>query len=226
MTPSTQRGFSMPELLVSLLVFATISAAAVYVLRLSVDARDQLEAANERLAGLEIARSLIKDDLAQVAIRPVRDEYGYSAGPAFQGGEVIDAKLAQDGEARMLALVRRGWANPELDAPRSTLQYVEYILRDDELIRRTRPYVDDARNQPRSERLLLSGVRSMTIGFLRGETSRGLDWLDLWPAASDDAYAPPPRAIEITIETDRYGELTQLFWIGEIVRAGRPANGA
>ncbi len=217
MTRQAQRGFSAPELLVSLLIFATIASAAVYVLRLSVDARDQLEVANDRLAGVEIARSIIKDDLAQIAIRPVRDAYGVTAGPAMQGGEFADTKLAREGETRLLAFVRRGWVNPGMDAPRSTLQYVEYIYKGDKLIRRTRPYLDDAKEQKRTDHTLLSGLESLKVAFVRGENSRGLDLVDLWPL-SDNRLAPPPKAVEITMETERYGVLRQLFWIGAEAR--------
>lgn len=214
-----QRGFSLPELLVALLIFSVISTAAVYILRLSIDAREQVSEVNNRLSSIELARNLIKNDLAQIVIRPVRDEYGFPSGPAFQGGEFVDSELSRNNETRILAFVRRGWLNPDSIAPRSSLQYVEYLIQGNRLIRRTRPYLDDARGQKNIDHILLKDVSSVKIGFVRGETSRGLDITESWPV-SDNIYTSPPKAIELRAVFERYGELRQLFWIGEFVATG------
>ncbi|NOX83517.1 MAG: type II secretion system minor pseudopilin GspJ [Alphaproteobacteria bacterium] len=218
MNRNAQRGFSLPELLVALLIFATLSSVAVYVLRLSIDARDQIGAADARLSAMETARAIMQDDLAQVAMRPVRDAFGASMGPAFQGGDALANNASAD-ETPLMAFVRRGWKNPGWAAPRSSLQYVEYVVTDNTLVRRVRPYLDDARGQPATNRVLFSDVMDVDAVFLLGETSGRLEWVQLWPV--DGGETSIPRAVEITMETERYGALRQLFWIGDIQNGGR-----
>src|SRR3546814_19909639 len=82
-----------------------LSAAGVALLTFSVRAQDM---AGERLGELAAIRStgaLMTGDLAQAAPRLVRDQAG-AVQPAFVGGN------GQEGDVA-LALVRRGWDNPD-----------------------------------------------------------------------------------------------------------------
>jgi general secretion pathway protein J len=208
-----EQGFTLPELLVALLIFSLIASAGVYALRLGVEARDQFAAADARLSELEIARALIRDDMAQLVQRSVRDEFGAPSGPAFEGGSTLRRRSAVDGERLLVAFVRGGWANPENQAPRSGLQYVEYIDKNGSLLRRARPYLDDARGQPEFERVLFTETVDAGITFLAGESRGELDWAAGWPVAGGADF---PRAITVSFTTSRYGPLVQRFWIGDI----------
>ena len=70
----TQSGITLPEVLISLLIFALISSAAVYSLRLGVDARDQLDTATDELRGFQVARSLLKEDICLLYTSDAADE--------------------------------------------------------------------------------------------------------------------------------------------------------
>jgi general secretion pathway protein J len=219
-------GMTLIEVLVAMLVFALVAAAAALSLRLATDARDQLSSAEARLAELEIARLLIKEDLAQVVARRTRDEFGDTFGPAFLGGVETRIRPPVPGETLLAAFVRGGWANPEYDAPRSSLQFVEYLVRDGALIRRTRPFLDDARGQPRHERVLMGAVRDVSIRFLgapltaiaRDDPDAG--WQVGWPIPGASYADAPPRALALTVTMQRYGSMRLAFWIGET--AGQP----
>ena len=63
MSRSSQRGLTLPELLIALLVFALISGAAVYSLRLSVEGREQLEKVDNDIRDMQIFRQVVKQDL-------------------------------------------------------------------------------------------------------------------------------------------------------------------
>ncbi len=215
MKKAAQRGLTLPELLIALLVFAMISGAAVYSLRLSIEGREQLEEADQDVRDMQIARLILKQDLALTVLRTVRDEFGNPYPAPFLGGDGLSFRQPKDGERLLMAFVRRGWQNPENRAPRSTLQAVEYLMIGDTLVRRVRPYLDDARGQPRTDRVLLEGVTAVGVGFLAGETSSGLNWADLWPAPSGSGA---PKAIRLMLTTDRFGALEQLFWIGEVAK--------
>lgn len=217
MSERRQKGFTLPELLVALLIFAFVAAACVYSLRLGVDARDQLAKADDRLAEMQIARAIIREDMLQLVNRPVRDEFGDFAGPAFLGGSELRLRRRAEGETPLLAFVRRGWTNPESQAPRSTLQYVEYVEKGGALVRRIRPYLDDARNQPEFERALFADAADVEISFLAGEARGELDWAQGWPIVTAALF---PRAIAVTFTSARFGRLTQRFWIGRLDTGG------
>ncbi|MEM8772951.1 MAG: type II secretion system minor pseudopilin GspJ [Pseudomonadota bacterium] len=212
-----QRGLSLPELLVALFVFALIASVGVYAVRLAVDGRAQLLETDERLRDWQLARLIVRQDLIQVAARTVRNEFGEPLAGPFIGGLGFSGRAPVSGETPLVAFVRGGWTNFGAESPRSTLQYVEYLVIEDKIIRRTRPYLDDARNQPTDERILFHDARNVELSFLLGETSRGLDWTQDWPTAGSVAAAP--KAVRLTLTTKRFGDLEQLFWLGDFSRA-------
>lgn len=215
MSAAGQRGLTLPELLIALLIFAMISGAAVYALRLSVEGREQLETADRDIREMQIARRIIKEDLALTTDRIVRDEFGNPLPASFIGGSGLAFRKLVEGEQSLVIFVRRGWINPDDRAPRSTLQAVEYLVKDGNLVRRVRPYLDDARDQPRFDRVLIGGVSNVSIVFATGnETSSGAEFIDLWPTPRSDGAITPP-AIRLMLTTKRFGEIEQLFWLGK-----------
>jgi len=212
MRKGKQSGFTLPEVLVALLIFSLIAAASVYALRLGVNARDQLGEADDALRELQLARMLIKEDMAQIVLRHVRDEFGDPAPAAFQGGRDIRRGRVEDDERILMSFTRAGWINPDARAPRSALQYVEYVRRGDQLIRRARLYLDDAGGGERIERVLFEGVEEAGVEFLSGEFRGALEWASEWPVPG--ATSAPP-AIALTISNEAVRDLRQLFWIGE-----------
>ena len=207
-----ERGVTLIELLIALLIFAMISGAGAYALRLSVEGREQLGLADDRLREWQLARIIIKEDLGQLAPRVVRDENGAAQIGPFIGGLAFQNRRVIAGETPLAAFVRRGWSNPESRQPRPSLQYVEYVLKGDALVRRVRPYLDDAPGQPKSDRILFSDLLRADLTFLANETTQGLEWADLWPGPAASGFAP--RAVRLEIETERLGVVEQLFWLG------------
>ena len=211
-----QRGVTLPELLISLLIFAMISGVAVYALRLTVEGRDQLGLADAAIRDMQITRLVIKEDLLQAVPRVTRDEFGVASPGAFLGGAGFAFRVPKEGETALMSFVRAGWANPGGVAPRPTLQAVEYLLIGDRLVRRTRPYLDDARGQPRTDRTLMAGLEGAEVAFFLAEGTTGLQWTDLWPAPG--ATAPIPAAVRLTLTTPALGRFEQLFYLGEVAR--------
>ncbi len=208
---SRQRGVTLPELLVALFVFALISSVGVYALRLAVEGREQLTRIDANLRQWQLARITVRQDLMQIANRTARDEFGeLQAGPVI-GGLGFAGRAPVTGEAPLIGFVRAGWANYDTQNPRSTLQYVEYVLKDDDIVRRTRPYIDAARAQPVRDRMLFHDVSEVSLEFLLGETSRGLDWTENWPSGGTAA----PQAVKLQFRSKAYGDIEQLFWIGD-----------
>ncbi len=192
---SAENGFTLVELLVSLVIFGMLAAAGVALLSFSVRAQ---EAADDRLGSLaEVRRAgaLLTSDLAQAAPRMTRDEAG-TVRRAFEGGA--------QGDTPLLSLVRRGWENLD-GSNRSSLQKVEYSLADGALVRRTYPFVDGA--AAAEPVAVLGGIEQLR---LRYRDRRG-EWRDRWDPSRP---ADLPVAVEMVVYIEKSGPVRQLFLVG------------
>lgn len=193
------QGFTLVEMLVALMVFGLLCAAGVAVMAHTVDNQGIVGARMDRLGEFQRTRSLIKQDLAQAAVRRVRQADGLPLRSAFSG-----APLAADGV--LLEFTRRGWDNPEAQ-PRASLQRVRYRLDAGALLRESHAAVDGTATA--KTQALLSGVESATVSYFhRGQ------WLPGWPGARDAL----PQAVRLDLVLEDYGRVQQLF----LVPGGRP----
>ncbi|MGZ9098209.1 MAG: type II secretion system minor pseudopilin GspJ [Brevundimonas sp.] len=191
----SRRGFTLVEVLISLLVFALIAAAGAAVLGLSIDNRFAVKAASERTGELQRTRSLLRADLGQATGRRSRGPTGRP-----QPQPMIGAAAPGD---PALVLTRAGWTNPG-EAPRPSLQRVEYRLVEGRLERRVSSHLDGARPGP--PQVLYQGVRDLTVTFLRDGTEA--------PAFITTADRPLPDAVRFRMTLDGYGAVEQLFLVG------------
>lgn len=150
-----REGFTLVEVMVSLLIFGLLAAAGVGLLTTSITNREVVKAASDDAAALLRVHRSVKADLGQAIDRSVRSGAGQD-GSAF---------VASGGEA-LLTLTRTGRVNPG-QADRSSLQRVEYRLSDGRLIRRVRASVDAGDWGP--PQVLMEGVGAVRLAF----TSRG-----------------------------------------------------
>ena len=194
--PVSERGFTLVELLVSLLIFGMLSAAGVALLSFSVRAQDVAGERLGQLADIRRAGALLTADLAQAAPRIVRDEAG-ALRPAFEGG-------AGQGDAVALALVRRGWDNLD-GAGRPSLQQVEYRLVEDRLERRAWRFLDGA--EAMEPVTILDGVASLRLRY-RDEDGQ---WRERWDPTDITML---PRAVELLVAIEGEGSIRQLFLVG------------
>ena len=209
-----ETGFTIPEVLIALLLFALIASACVYALRLGVDSRDQLGRVDQELRALQLSRILIKEDLAQFVSRPVRGEFGEASPIAFAGGQLSAQLRRNDDGDFLMEFVRGGVLNPDAVAPRSALQHVEYFFLDGAMIRRTRSFLDRTTNSAYQDRVMFDNLTAVEIEFLVGERRGELEWADAWPVSG--GAIRPPRAVALTLFADNTQPLRQLFWIGNI----------
>lgn len=191
----SREGFTLVEVLISLLIFAMIAAAGSAVLSLSIDNRFTIKAASDRTADFQRMRSLLKADLGQAAARRSRGPTGRPqiqpmSGPSAPGDP-------------LLTLTRAGWSNPAEKA-RPSLQRVEYRVIDGRLERRVSTHLDGSRPGP--PQVLYRGVRDASVAFVRdgGEA----------PAFITTPDRPLPDAVRITLTMDGYGTVSQLFLVG------------
>ena len=204
MTPPPARGFTLLELLVALAVFAVMAVAAYSGLSNVLLTRAAVEIENRRLAMVQLAFYRLAQDLEQVTPRSVRDQYGDSL-PALHSN-------VQDADA--LLFTRAGWDNP-LGQPRASLQRVAYRLREGRLWRLHWDVLDRGGLSEPREIMLLDRVRELRLRFLDQDDA----WRNDWPPTADqqnDAEHKPqpdplPRAVEISLTLEDWGEMTRLL---------------
>lgn len=195
---SAEHGFTLVELLVSLFIFALLSAAGVALLSFSVRAQETAEVQLGRIADVRRTGALLSGDLAQAAARPWRDEDGASR-PAFTGA-------SGEREGAILAFVRRGADNLE-ELPRPSVQRVEYQLQGDRLERRSWTMVDGS--PPKADSTMLDGVRRLRLRY----RDRKGEWRETW---NPTALADLPRAVELVVDTEEAGATRMLFLTGTV----------
>ena len=204
-----QRGFTLVEVLVALGIFGILSAAAVGIIRIATNAQEQAEEVSASLAGIERMRAVIRADMLQVTARPFGEPNRSGlTGPAV-GGITAQTVIEKEnpGEDILFAFVRNGWSNPGHRLPRASLQQVTYLTDGQSLIRRVRPFIDAVDATPYRDEVLIDGVSGVVIEF---DSPNG--WQDDLRA---DAALANLRAIRLRMTHPDFGELTQLFLVGE-----------
>ncbi len=187
--PTSDAGFTLVEALVSLFVFGLIAAGSVAMLMQSVDSQRRVSLAQGMLRDVQVARALFSGDVAQIVAREVRAIDG-TRRPSFIGGD----------ETIALAFTR-GAAEPSENGGASTnLAYVEYVIEDDQLLRRSRVFLDATDQTPITERVVLSDVRDVRFEFYDG-----FNWRGEWVVRNRDQAMP--RAVALIATAPRYGEI-------------------
>lgn len=218
--PERERGFTLIEMLVALMIFALLAAAGVILLRGSVDTQATVRTHLDALADVQRGIATLDADLSQAVPRISRLQAGTSA-PAFSG-----RRPRKDEGFPLIQFVRGGWSNPA-GQRHSSLQRVEYWWRDGRFERVGYPVVDGA--APQDPSTLFDHVSDVAVRY---RAASG-DWLDDW-APSNPLQLPV--AIELTLTRANEAPFTLRFLVGPAVGQhreqpvpsadGEEANGA
>jgi len=195
-----QTGFTLIEILVAVAIFGLLTVAAYTVLDSGVRSKQQSEARLEHLAQIQRLFYSLSNDLQYLAYRRVRDELG-DYQPLMSGESDLS------GLAFKLAFSRSNWRNPA-GFKRSNLQFVDYRIEDNQVIRRHRVFLDKAPNSAEMDRTLADGINAISVRFLDANQQ----WQDQW-GMFEEQQLSVPLAVVISIETDLYGEIERYFSI-------------
>ena len=190
-----EQGFTLIEVMISLLIFGLLAAAGVALLSFAVRAQGATGAKLDDVAAMTRLSSVLTADLAQASTRQTRGAGGETL-PAFTGE-------ASGTAAPLLRLVRGGWSNLD-GSPRSGEQKVEYALADGGLTRTAYPMPDGANPLPPTA--MVTHVRQVAVRYrVKGA------WSDRWTGTPQ---APLPDALELRIVRDTGVETRQMFLVG------------
>ncbi len=198
-----QRGFTLLEILVAVFITSMLALGVWQLMNTLLAARDGVDRVSGEFQRVQRAVTLFERDVFQALNRPVRDGFGDRR--AALSSRIADSDLR---------LTRQGWRNP-LGERRSELQRVawEYDELDQVLTRRYWVVLDRAQDSEAREQQLLEDLESVAFRFMGEEDN----WLDDWPAdGQGDGGAAPgmPRAVEMTIEHDRFGTIRRVVDLG------------
>lgn len=191
-----QAGFTLAETLVALFILAIVSSAGAALLIGATTTSQQIRDREQVTRQLDVAQRLIRQDIMAMDARAVRPIDGFSE-PVNLFGE------KPRGETPFLSFVRSGWLNPGYVEPRSGLQAVQYSLRDGDLIREASLRPDATAGTPVASRVLLSNVRTVELGFQRGDQMS-----DFWQGDTARLRDVLPDLIEVTILFEDGTQLT------------------
>jgi general secretion pathway protein J len=146
--------------------------------------------ANERLAELQFAVVYFNRDWTQVSPRKIRNQYGDE-----ESNVIIDDSG--------ITFTRSGWSNL-LGHRRSTLQRVQYIFDDDQLVRRHWQSLDQDIGEEPLETVMLDEIDSVEIEFLDalGQPVRS------WPREISGATGDPV-ILALRLDLPDMGEITR-----------------
>ena len=205
-----QRGFTLIEVLLAMAITAFVAVVAYTGLSTAISAAKVNERQAERLAEIQMTLSLLERDVRHALLRPIIDEYGDEQ-PPFIGGNTAPFPLE---------LSRRGYENPR-DLRRSELERVRYYLQDNQLWRESWSVLDRVNDEESRQQLrLLSDVEDIRLRFLDGESSGarssplGGEWVDEWVFAIRIGGHRLPKALELNLAVDGFGEIQRVVEVG------------
>lgn len=179
-------------------IFALLAVMAYGGLNSIIATRQGVGEAQDRLTQWQKGVHRMRSDLESAVDRPIRDEFG-----DLQPALYLNPRGA-------LEFTHAGLRNP-LQLPRSAMQRVEYVLQDDQLLRRSWNNVDRVQGDEGLSYPILDGVEEVVWRYLGTDNEWDTQWPPLDFTGESAAQAGLPRAVELIMQTKPYGELRLLF---------------
>jgi len=190
-------GFTLIELLVAMAIFAVVAVMAYGGLDQVLNARKAGDEHAARLAALQTSFAILERDIEQAVNRSIRDNYGDEQPPLVGSNDSLE-------------FTRSGRRNPG-GFSRSHLQRIAYGIEDEQLMRASWQVLDRAQDSDATSGPLFDAVEEVEFNYLDDK----LKWQSEWPvknlSQTNPARAGLPRAIEMVIESEQWGEIRRLF---------------
>ncbi|KKD59903.1 general secretion pathway protein GspJ [Grimontia sp. AD028] len=190
------KGFTLIEVLLALMIFATLSLAANQIFRNVINSNIQTEEVGNALKSLQRTLLIMDSDFRQMLARQYRNGGDEAKETLLEFGDDL-----LDSESQGIRFVRGGWINPQQLFPRGEVVKVGYRIQDDTLERIRWMYPDDSSATEPASMPLLEGVTGIKFE-VQGSDGWKRDW---------DTPLEMPKAIRVTLDTERYGELTRIY---------------
>jgi len=204
--PEKDAGFTLVEVLISLFIFALISAGTMGAMLQTFAAKDRLNTASAELADIAAFRSILRADMNALTLRPMRDGVGGTE------NYLVTTRNPEE-NAAILTFSRLGRSNPTR-APRGQVERVRYLLQDGQFIRESLMHENPAERGGWAGRVLLDGIEKVEVTYRATLPSQGGQPIDVqleeWTVFLGRA-GTENGAVEFKLTDNRGNETTHLF---------------
>jgi len=197
-----QGGFTLIEVMVAFGIGMVLVFLAYQTLSAAITSSEQTKSAMAEIDDISRSMYLLESDFRNLINRDT----------SLYNVVVPSGFTSDDSEGYKLKFIRAGRANP-MGIPRSSLQQVGYRWDAEEkiLYRDAWPETIDAKPEDAKELQLMKEVESFELRFLPSDANDDEGpWLEKWP---DEGKSGIPAAVEVTIETPRFGRITRLIML-------------
>ena len=183
-----KKGFTLIEVLISLVILSIIAIVSTNFLQSSIDLRNQSKSKVDDIKVFNLGVSTIRRDLMSTVNLPMRDNFGNQL-PNFIGSNT-DKKIT------FLGFINR------IDSSRSSISRIEYLFDDTKFIRRVYFTADPYDYDDHIDSVIFDNIDDVEISFLSDNR-----WFTEWPAGQTAAYKLP-KLVKIEInDRDRDFEI-------------------
>ena len=183
-----KKGFTLIEVLISLVILSIIAIVSSNFLQSSIDLRNQSKSKVDDIKVFNLGVSTIRRDLMSTVNLPMRDNFGNQL-PNFIGSNT-DKKIT------FLGFINR------IDSSRSSISRIEYLFYDTKFIRRVYFTADPYDYDDHIDSVIFDNIDDVEISFLSDNR-----WFTEWPAGQTAAYKIP-KLVKIEInDKDRDFEI-------------------
>jgi general secretion pathway protein J len=187
-------GFTLFEMLIAVSIFALMGVIGFSALGQMTRTGQSVADANDRLSDMQFAVVYFNRDWIQVSPRKIRNQFG---------DEESNIIIADNS----ITFTRSGWSNL-LGNKRSTLQRVQYLVVDEQLVRRHWASLDQGVAEQPIQVVLLDDVESMEVE-LQNSSGRAIR---NWPA-EEGTNDGSPVLLALRLELPDMGEIRRLLEI-------------
>ena len=183
-----KKGFTLIEVLISLVILSIIAIVSTNFLQSSIDLRNQSKSKVDDIKVFNLGVSTIRRDLMSTVNLPMRDNFGNQL-PNFIGSNT-DKKIT------FLGFINR------IDSSRSSISRIEYLFDDTKFIRIVYFTADPYDYDDHIDSVIFDNIDDVEISFLSDNR-----WFTEWPAGQTAAYKIP-KLVKIEInDKDRDFEI-------------------
>ncbi len=183
-----KKGFTLIEVLISLVILSIIAIVSTNFLQSSIDLRNQSKSKVDDIKVFNLGVSTIRRDLMSTVNLPMRDNFGNQL-PNFIGSN-------RDKKITFLGFINR------IDSSRSSISRIEYLFDDTKFIRRVYFTADPYDYDDHIDSVIFDNIDDVEISFLSDNR-----WFTEWPAGQTAAYKIP-KLVKIEInDKDRDFEI-------------------
>jgi general secretion pathway protein J len=190
------QGFTLIEMVIAVAIFAVMMVIAFPGLTHIAKVGDQVGQANSRLSELQFALTYLNRDWTQVSSRKILDQYG-------------DEKSHIVIEDNSISFTHSGWSNL-LQQKRSELQRVQYLVKENQLIRQYWVSLDQVPAEEPVSTVLIDDVEFFAIFFIDSAEQP----IEQWPlAVQDQQRVDKPIALKVEIDVRQFGKVHRIMEI-------------